>query len=815
MLDIKLKNIETENETDRNETDRNDNRKNRVRRNGPLWIGLILAGLAAAAFTALMPVFEKRANQYYGEAGSEGIESETFVSALIQSNFVFYKNVMDKNGGKNHTWTELYLEEELEKASGQNRFFDGEENGEDLENYYYGNERIVDAQQIQSILGLYASQMQETAEEIESSPVQDIKKNMDYYVLDKTSGMSMKNTTLPIEDLLKSSDGVSGEEAVKDYVYYVIMDYDGAGNLQHISTRGRDADRLLKTVQTIESGNYGRLLMGRDAVETFVLVDSDTQIVENVLTVSQKKPANATFVYALTKEQMQTFLNRGSSSAYLGRNFGMASLYSSYFRSGAVNVYLMFMAVIFAVVILIALCKPVLLEGKRDRRMPLEVTVAAACFFLGPAIEIAVWHIERAGAGTLFDWLVDGAFLQLSSFEYEVLSTVSSFCFFLFLYGVVYFLCLEVSDIFRGVKKYFGNRCLCIILWRKISGLVRKYYVRLKEEIIEVDLGKDADKLLRKLVFINFCLLTTACLFWAFGIFGIFVYSIVLYFVLRKYIHTIQEHYARLLTATNSIAQGKLNNTFEEDFGVFESYREELYKIQDGFKNAVDEEVKSQKMKTELITNVSHDLKTPLTAIITYIDLLKEKDITQAQREEYLATLERKALRLKVLIEDLFEVSKATSGTVKLDPVSVDICHLMRQVYLEYEDKMQEAGLQVRFAMPEEKVVLYLDSQKTYRIFENLYTNIIKYAMPDTRVFITARQGAEKTGIHIELKNISAQEITGNPQDLSERFVRGDAARNTEGSGLGLAIAKSFTELQGGKFRIKTDADLFKVVIDW
>ena len=130
-----------------------------------------------------------------------------------------------------------------------------------------------------------------------------------------------------------------------------------------------------------------------------------------------------------------------------------------------------------------------------------------------------------------------------------------------------------------------------------------------------------------------------------------------------------QEQYANLLEATNSIAEGNLNHTFEEDFGVFESYKEELYKVQGGFRKAVDEEVKSQKMRTELITNVSHDLKTPLTAIITYIELLKEENVTEEQRKEYLATLERKSLRLKVLIEDLFEVSKANSGNVQLNLV--------------------------------------------------------------------------------------------------------------------------------------------------
>ena len=232
-------------------------------------------------------------------------------------------------------------------------------------------------------------------------------------------------------------------------------------------------------------------------------------------------------------------------------------------------------------------------------------------------------------------------------------------------------------------------------------------------------------------------------------------------------------------------------------------------------------------MKTELITNVAHDLKTPLTAIITYIDLLKEENITEEQKRSYLQTLERKSLRLKVLIEDLFEISKASSGNVRLELVAVDICNLIRQVYLEHEDKMKESALTVRFDMPEEKVVLQLDSQKTYRIFENLYVNIIKYAMQNTRVYINAdiisavnqggAFGEQETGrkIRIVLKNISAQELTVQPRDLTERFVRGDVSRNTEGSGLGLAIAKSFTELQGGSFHVEIDGDLFKAVLEW
>ena len=232
--------------------------------------------------------------------------------------------------------------------------------------------------------------------------------------------------------------------------------------------------------------------------------------------------------------------------------------------------------------------------------------------------------------------------------------------------------------------------------------------------------------------------------------------------------------------------------------------------IQSGFKKAVDEEVKNERMKTELVTNVSHDLRTPLTAIITYIDLLKnEKD--EEKRKEYTEVLERKSLRLKALIEDLFEMSKAASKTIQMNYMKVDLVGLIRQAELENEEKIREAHLEFRWKLPEDKVVLWLDSEKTYRIFENLIVNITKYAMPHTRVYIEMNERPDD--VQIFMKNVSAGELNFNTEEITDRFVRGDSSRNTEGSGLGLAIAKSFAQLQHGNLNITTEADLFKAEI--
>ena len=313
-----------------------------------------------------------------------------------------------------------------------------------------------------------------------------------------------------------------------------------------------------------------------------------------------------------------------------------------------------------------------------------------------------------------------------------------------------------------------------------------------------------------KIVIVNFAVLLIICLMWVFGVGALIIYSFVLFWFLRKYYNSIQEKYERLLKATNEIAEGNLDVKIEEDLGIFNPFKPEIEKIQSGFKNAVEKEVKSQRMKTELVTNVSHDLKTPLTAIITYVNLLKEEK-DEEKRKEYIEVLDKKSMRLKVLIEDLFEISKVSSKTVSLNIMDVDIVSLFKQVKLETEEKFEGTGLDFRCNYLEEALVVPLDSQKTYRIFENLLVNVAKYAMPNTRVYVEILCEGEKAVLR--MKNISAAELTFDASDITERFVRGDEARNTEGSGLGLAIAKSFTEVQKGEFKVDTDGDLFKVEV--
>ena len=297
------------------------------------------------------------------------------------------------------------------------------------------------------------------------------------------------------------------------------------------------------------------------------------------------------------------------------------------------------------------------------------------------------------------------------------------------------------------------------------------------------------------------------------GILGVLIYSIIFFTVLLIVAIKIRKNYNLLVKYTKSLSEGNFNINIDvsKDLRPFNCLKEKLIKVKEGLKKAISEEVKSQNMKNELISNVSHDLKTPLTSIITYVDLLKQENITKEEQNKYINTIDKKAQRLKSLIEDLFEVSKANSGNIKLNLMDIDIVALIKQTEFELEDKIKESGLKFKNTFPKEKIILSLDSEKTYRIFENLIINALKYSLKGSRVYIVIEENNEE--VSIVFKNISAEEIDFNPEEISERFVRGDKSRNTEGAGLGLAIAKSFTEVQKGKFKIEVDGDLFKVIL--
>ncbi len=271
-------------------------------------------------------------------------------------------------------------------------------------------------------------------------------------------------------------------------------------------------------------------------------------------------------------------------------------------------------------------------------------------------------------------------------------------------------------------------------------------------------------------------------------------------------------YFNRIVLQANELAIGKLGPDVQvPGKSVLATLAGNMNVLKQGVTTLQNEQAKSERLKTELITNVSHDLRTPLTSIITYTALLKKEDVSNEDRIAYVEIIDQKSQRLKVLIDDLFEVSKMASGNVELNKEKVDLVQLLQQTLAEYDNMIKESNLQFRLPNMEIPVYAFVDGQKLFRVFDNLIGNVLKYSLENSRVYITI----QTSGDHalISFKNVSKYEISENRDELFERFKRGDSSRHTEGSGLGLAIAKSIVDLHEGHLTIDVDGDLFKVAI--
>ena len=595
---------------------------------------------------------------------------------------------------------------------------------------------------------------------------------LQYEVRDEDGKIVDSNATEELEPLLS---GEKADALDKKYACGAVIKYDGSGNVsqaEFFSGKASNATQLLNEQVRQNPCSEFDSQYGMDA--------------------PFQKPQGRTYLYLMTAENLATFLSSSPGSGYL-EYLGV----NTYQATDDLSiVFLTLLGMVAAAALLLPFIKQLQMGDEKIFQAPFELVCIIASFILGFSLSMSV-DGSAMNKEPIYNVLHSiGVPQELAS----ILQYFWGFIGWAFIFAVCYWAagCLRCVFII-GPKRYIQERVIIYRIWPWAKSSIKNVY----NSMLHVNLKDDTTKVLIKVVLIS--------LMWVWGIVALVIYSIALFFLLRKYCNDLQKQYHRLLDATNQLADGNLNGTIPEELGVFEPFREEITKIQSGFKMAVDEEVKSQKMKTDLITNVSHDLKTPLTAIITYVGLLKDENLPDEERRRYIEVLEQKSTRLKLLIEDLFEISKATSRNVTLNIMDVDIVSLMQQAKLELQDKIEASNLYFRWRLPEEKVVLPLDSQKTYRVFENLLVNITKYAMPRTRVYVDMENDEKR--VRISMKNISASELNFNPSEITERFVRGDVSRNTEGSGLGLAIAKSFVELQGGNLQIMVDADLFTVEI--
>lgn len=354
-----------------------------------------------------------------------------------------------------------------------------------------------------------------------------------------------------------------------------------------------------------------------------------------------------------------------------------------------------------------------------------------------------------------------------------------------------------------GVIDYVKNQTLC--------STIIKFIKRKIEQLTQIDLSKAMNQNILKFVFMNMLIIFLLMTFGSFGYILIILYSCFLYYYIQQNMMKTKKEYQKILEMTEELSQGHFDYEISEELDVFQDLKNQLMQIKIGFEKAVQEETKSQNLKTELITNVSHDLKTPITCIKNYVFLLKDEHLDEIQRHEYIEQIESYTNRLTNLIEDLFEISQVSSGNIQFDFVYLDIISLLEQTLAENEDLLHSKQLKIIKNYSNDNIFVTLDGDKTYRIFENLLTNIGKYALTQSRVYVDVIDNQDD--VCIVFRNISECQMNFSADEIVERFVRGDKARHEKGSGIGLAIAKSFTEGQKGKFSIQIDGDLFKVVI--
>lgn len=752
---------------------------------------------ATIVFLLQYPGFKERAAEEEPNilAGSE------FLHEIYQGNIVLYKQLCDYKASK---------EGDGENASAQDFFLSAEiKRAKDFGEYYdFGGK---------TPLSYAGEQLDELLYQWHLAFQNGIDQQIDYELIDRESGRTFSNTERALHYLGTEEEAVYLDDY---YPYYIKLDFDESGILEHVWVRGEDADALVESVQRVMRSRYLERSLyeslsysaygGIDWEDAIYYQSSDYNAVMQMNVQVLNTPKNCTICYALTETQLADV--KASSRMFLSM-----STAGNYRNSGIQDVFRLLLITLGITAMLLPFWKKYHLH--EQGLLPLHIEVLTLLTFatfliLGElSVTLVRYSLSDSWEYSLSHMLC-ATFPVLTKTAARDIVWVINFLFLAAAFTLWFTLITAYAQVYVfGLRGYVRKRCLCYRVFRYTRASMRRKRARIKREFLHMDMEQNMNVPLFKALLVNYLVLAVISMFWALGVVLLIPYTVFLYGLLRKYIRLIQGQYTDMLTVVRAVAEGNLQTEMEGDWGIFSAFQEELSAIQSGFSDAVEEEVKSQRMRTELITNVSHDLKTPLTAIITYTELLQEEGVTETQRKEYLEVLKRKSLRLKTLIEDLFEVSKANSGNVAFHTEKVDICHLVRQMYLEYEDRAAEAGLIFRFRFPEQKVFLMLDGEKTSRVFDNLYTNIIKYAMPDSRVYVSVAQDAEE--VRIELKNISGYELNIPAESLTERFVRGDSARSSEGSGLGLAIARSFVELQGGKMDIEIDGDLFKVTLTW
>ncbi len=615
--------------------------------------------------------------------------------------------------------------------------------------------------------------------------------DINYIMYDQKTGNTVGNFGDDILNLAKNGGSIASSDEKSSlsqkYLYYIVLQWDSDGHMSIASSNGID--------ETVSAH------MRDDGIENELFYSGIDSTVSQLLSGTMIPPSNVTAVYAMPK------LNTPMQSD-LYQTVYYDAMYSFVNEPGFAFTCFALLILSFVLGLIIAFHQKFPIEGSFLSKLSPESTLGIlllSAFFIVPVMQFLLPNFLYQNLFASIGMPVFGGMSWLAVIVYGL----GSFVILSALFSISHVMGISVYQIHTlGVKKYLSKKSY-IIMFLAFLGRQLK---RLWRYLCTIDLREASDRGLIKIMVANFLVMAALSFLWIFCLPLLVAYTIIVFILLRKEYRNLKSNYSKLLQTAQDISQGKLDTVIsEDDLGIFEPIKQELCKVQDGFSHAVDEHLKSQSMKTELITNVSHDLKTPLTAIITYIDLLKQEDITEEDRQSYIDTLDVKSQRLKRLIEDLFEVSKASSKNIVLTNSTVELQSLLKQVEAEASELLSLVEITFKYHFPSEKTLMVLDGEKTSRIFENLILNVAKYSLPGTRAHVTIIHVDD--GAHITISNISKYELDFDEEQITDRFVRGDISRNTDGSGLGLAIAKSFTEAQGGHFSVQIDGDMFKAMV--
>lgn len=607
-------------------------------------------------------------------------------------------------------------------------------------------------------------------------------KNVQFKIMDSETNVQIEADSEENYDLEMSNNILNNKEAIQ-YNFYTIQNYD----VLVISENGIIITNVEKTVET---DTKDKIINYISSKKHFWMYDG-TKLKTNIEKLSYDKVAyNGLDEIIKNSYQVYTALKYDNDDKFYGYDLMCNFVNKTYMQAPVV----LFISSVLLVVVCIYIITSIGHKKETEEiyinsldKIPYEIVFTVfACLMIG---EIILLEMFAKMIVSLSSKMIVDSGISMSV-----------------LLGVVMYITIAITGVttIRRIKAhyFFKNTIIYKLAKYVLNGLSKNINQTMK---LALKYGL-------------FILVTIVLLSWGIGsnfnLFWILILMAFWYYVFKKileYVNDLDKIKQKISDMYNGDVDEILNENELKD--ELKQVAHELNDISSGLSNAIEEATKGERLKTELITNVSHDIKTPLTSIINYVDLMKQEKVRNPKIKEYLEILDKKSQRLKKLTEDLVEASKASSGNIKLTMETLNVKELIKQIDGEFEDKFNKKGLQIIESFSTEDTLIEADSRYMYRVLENMYVNISKYALENSRVYIDVIKTKET--VQIALKNISQDKLNISVDELKERFIRGDSSRTTEGSGLGISIAESLTNLQKGKFDIYLDGDLFKVVIEF